>query len=260
MTIESDIILDRVLARLQMLWSGSGECAPSEFELRRLERVVGGFCRTEPVRAYYLLGVLATLREDTGRMHACFRNALRHSGHDHSVRRGYGICLVRLRYFAEAREQYEAIFAQNNQDLDVLAELIVTSLATGRIREGVRWIQHWSRLHPDRPFEEADSIAKSAALLEKHGISDDHVERLQRLALGILEREFLSIQTIHYQGVPEEDPEWISADLVVDESEEVVHGLNSKLSKVLHSQAPPPRLADVIKFTYTTGNQSTPTA
>ena len=191
-------------------------------------------------------------------MRACFLNALRHSGHDSNVRRGYGVSLVRLRYFAEAREQYEAIFTQDAEDLDVLAELIVTSLATGRIQDGVRWIQRWSALNPEHAFGEGDSIAKSAALLEKFGISDDHVERLQRLALGILERELLSIQTIHYQGVPLDDPKWISADVMVDESEEVVQGLNGKLSQVLSSTAPPPRLAEVIKFTYSTSNKATP--
>ncbi|MBF0461542.1 MAG: hypothetical protein HQL87_09115 [Magnetococcales bacterium] len=253
MAMRNDEILDNVLGRLQGIWVSSVDVAMLEFELRRLEKVVRAFCRKEPVRAYYLLGLLATLREDAGLMRSCFANALRHSGYDTDVRRGYGVCLARLRYFAEAREQYEAIFAEDEADLGILAELIVTSLATGRIQDGVRWIQRWSQLNPDRPLEETDAIAKSAALLERFGISDDHVERLQRLALGILERESLNVQTINYRGVPLDDPEWIAADLVVDESEEVIHGLNGKLSRVLTTNAPPPRLAEVIKFTYLTG-------
>ena len=253
MAMRSDEILDDVLGRLQGMWVSSVEMGMMEFELRRLEKVVRAFCRREPVRAYYLLGLLATLRGEAVRMRSCFANALRHSAYDADVRRGYGVCLARLRIFAEAREQYEILFAQDGTDLGALAELIVTSLATGRIQEGVRWIQRWSRLNPDRPFEETDAISKSAALLEKFGISDDHVERLQRLALGILERESLDVKTINYRGVPLDDPEWIAADLVVDGSEEVVRGLNGKLSRVLTTNAPPPRLAEVIKFTYLTG-------
>lgn len=253
MAMRNSQILDDVLRRLQGVWASSLNVEWLDFELRRLEKIVRGFCRTDPVRAYYLLGLVATLRGDVPGTRACFANALRHSGHDTDVRRGYGVCLVRLRLFAEAREQYESILNQDGEDLDVLAELIVTSLATGRIQEGVRWIQKWSELNPDRPFEEADNVAKSAALLERFGISDDHVERLQRLALGILERESMDVRTINYRGVPVEDPEWISADLVVDESEEVVEGLNGKLSKVLTTNAPPPRLAEVIKFSYSAG-------
>ncbi len=258
MTVQGSTILDGILARLQDMWVASVEVEMLEFELRRLEKATRAFCRTEPVRAYYLLGLLATLRGRAAETRSCFANALRHSGYDPEVRRGYGVCLVRLGYFSEARGQYEAIFAQDGEDLDVLAELIVTSLATGRIQEGVRWIQRWSTLNPDRPFEETESIAKSAALLEKFGISDDHVERLQRLALGILERESLDVKTIHYRGVPSDEPEWIAADMVVDESEEIVEGLNGKLSGLLTTNAPPPRLAEVIKFTYSTSNQAVP--
>ncbi|MEO5364306.1 MAG: hypothetical protein H7838_11875 [Magnetococcus sp. DMHC-8] len=258
MTAQTDAILDGVLIRLQELWGSSVGMEMLEFELWRLEKVVRGFCRTEPVRAYYLLGLLATLRGDEAVMRARFTNALRHSGHDTEVRRGYGVCLVRLGYHAEARLQYEAIYSQNDGDLGALAELIVTSLATGRIQDGVRWIQRWSHLNPERPLEETEAIAKSAALLEKFGISDDHVERLQRLALGILEREALDVQSIHYRGVPVDDPEWIAADMVVDESDEVIEGLNGKLSRVLTTNTPPPRLAEVIKFTYSTGTKTVP--
>ena len=251
--MRNDKMLDDVLVRLQGVWVSSSDVEWLEFELRRLEKIVRAHCRVDPVRSYYLLGLISTLRGDVAGTQACFANALRHSGHDTDVRRGYGVCLVRLRHFAEAREQYTAILERDGEDLDVLAELIVTSLATGRIQEGVRWIQRWSELNPDRPFEEADTVAKSAALLERFGISDDHVERLQRLALGILERESMDVRTINYRGVPLDDPEWISADLVVDESEEVVKGLNGKLSQVLTTNSPPPRLAEVIKFTYSAG-------
>lgn len=252
MTVRSDKILDDVLARLQEMWVSPLGSEMWEFERRRLEKVVRSFCRTEPIRAFYLLGLLATLRGDAKSMRAHFTNALRHSGQDSDVRRGYGVCLMRLRYFAEARAQYEAIFAEDGEDLGVLAELIVTSLATGRIQDGVRWIQRWSEINPDRPFEEAETIAKSAELLERFGISDDHVERLQRLALGILERELLDAKAVNYRGVPVEAPEWIAADVVVDESEAVVEGLNGKLSRVLTTNAAPPRLAEVIKFSYLT--------
>ncbi|MBF0583661.1 MAG: tetratricopeptide repeat protein [Magnetococcales bacterium] len=258
MTVRSHKVLDDVLARLQRMWVSDLPVEMLAFEQRRLEQIVRPFCRTDPVRAYYLLGVLATLRGDVDETRSRFNNALRHSNHDADVRRGYGVCLMRLRHFAEARGQYEAIFAEDQEDLGVLAELIVTSLATGRIQDGVRWIQRWSELNPDRPFEEAETISKSAALLEKFGISDDHVERLQRLALGILERELLNAKAVNYRGVPFDDPEWIEADVVVDESESVVEGLNGKLSRVLTTNAPPPRLAEVIKFTYLSGTSTVP--
>ncbi|WP_130472264.1 hypothetical protein [Candidatus Magnetaquicoccus inordinatus] len=251
-------VLDEALQSLQSIWASSAGWERWEFELRRQEKIIRGFCRTSPARAYYLLGLVATLRQDVVAMHSCFRNALLHSSYDADIQRGYGICLVRLRFFTEAREQYEAILARHGEDLETLAELIITSLATGRIQEGVRWMQHWSQLSPDRPFEEMDAIAKSAALLERYGISDDHVERLQKLATAILARESLKVQSIHYRGVPLEEPQWIAADMIVDESEEVLEDLNGKLSRILHTNAPPPRLAEVIKFTYSTNSKSVP--
>ncbi|MBF0183795.1 MAG: hypothetical protein HQM06_05300 [Magnetococcales bacterium] len=256
--MHDEYLLDESLASLQTIWASSAGLDRWEFELRRQEKIIRSFCRPSPVRAYYLLGLVATLRQDVANVHSCFRNALLHSAYDADIQRGYGICLVRLRYFAEAREQYEAILSRHGEDLETLAELIITSLATGRIREGVEWMQRWSHLNPDRPFDEMDAIAKSAALLERYGISDDHVERLQRLATAILARESLNVQSIHYRGVPLEDPEWIAADVIVDESAEVLEGLNGKLSRILQSNAPPPRLAEVIKFTYATSSKTVP--
>ena len=250
MVAQNEDILDDVLARLQRIWVSADGVELFEFELRRLEKIIRAFCRTEPTRSYYLLGLAATLRNDVDATRSHFTNALRHSNQDPDVQHGYGTCLVRLRYFSEAREQYEAVFIQNEEDLGVLSELIVTSLATGRIQDGVRWIQRWSELNPERPLEEAEAIAKNSALLEKFGISDDHVERLQQLALGILERECRDIKTINYRGVPLDDPEWIMADFVVDESAEVVRDLNGKLSNAMGHLSNPPQMAKVLKFSY----------
>lgn len=251
MTMQDNDILDDVLVHLQRIWVSPKTTDQFEFELRRMEKITRAFCRTEPIRAYYLLGLAATLRKDAETMRAHFINALRHSGQDPDVQRGYGACLTRLRFFTEAREQYEALYANNSEDLGILAELIITSLATGRIQDGVRWIQRWSELNPERPFGEAGAIAKNSALLEKHGISDDHIEHLQRLALSILEREQKDIKTINYRGVPLDDPEWILADFVVEESDDVVKDLNGKLSSAV-THASPPRMAEVLKFNYST--------
>lgn len=254
---KSDEILDDVLARLQGIWRSPIPLARFEFELKRIEKIVKAFRRTQPVRAYYLLGLVSTLLDEGLEMRSHFKNAMRHSQNDPDVRHGFGTCLARLRYFSEAREQYERLFDLDQNDLDLLAELIITSLAAGRIQDGVRWIQKWSELNPERPFEEADTISKSGALLERFGISDDHVERLQGLALGILERERKDIKTINYRGVPLEDPEWISADMVLkDECDDVVQDLNGKLSHALTRTATPPRVANVIKFSYSTDAKS----
>ncbi|MBF0628034.1 MAG: hypothetical protein HQL91_07420 [Magnetococcales bacterium] len=247
-----DELLDGILARLQGIWASPMELHRFEFELRRLERVIGEHRRHEPVRAFYLLGLAATLLEDANRMRAHFKNALWHSGNDPDVRHGYGACLARLGQFFEAREQYRILYEENPGDLNLLAELIMTTLATGRIQEGVRWMGEWSRLNPTRPMEEAESIAKSSALLERFGVSDDDMERLQRLAMGILERERKEIKTINFIGFPEDDPSWIQADLVLDDSEEVVEALNHKLADVCKISAPP-RLAELVVFNYTNG-------
>ena len=244
----SEEILDGALARLQGIWASPIHTGRFEFELKRLERIAAEHRRHDPVRAFYLLGLIATLKEDAEVMRGHFRNALLHSGDDTDVRHGFGACLARLGYYSEAREQYELLYRETPDDLDLLAELIVTSLAAGRIQDGVRWIQQWSKLNPDRPFEEAETISQSGALLEKFGISDDHVERLQGLAMGILERERKEVKTINYRGVPLENPEWIQADLVVDESAAVVDELNGKLSTVLNRASTPPRVAEVVVF------------
>lgn len=246
----TDDVLDDALARLQGIWASPIPIERFEFELKRLEVTVGGFRRKEPTRAYYLLGLVATLKEDANAMRAYFKNALVHSHHDSDVRHGYGSCLARLGFFSESRQQYEALHEEFPEDLEVLSELIVSSLAAGRIQDGVRWIQHWSELNPDRPFEEAETIAKSGALLERFGISDDQVERLQSLAMGILEKERRDVKTINYRGVPDENPEWIDASLVVDESEEVVKDLNGKLFHELSNSSTPRRVAELVVFNY----------
>lgn len=251
-----DEILDGVLARLQGIWASPIGLERFEFELKRLERIAGEYRRQEPVRAFYLLALAATLQEDASKMRGYFKNALWHSDNDPDVRHGYGACLARLGYFSEAREQYQILYAEDSGDIDLLAELIVTSLAAGRIQEGVRWIQEWSRLNPDRPIEEAETIARNGALLERFGVCDDDVERLQKLAMGILERECKDVKTINYTGMPPEDPQWISADLVVDESEEVVEELNSKLAGI-YKATTPPRLAELVVFCYSSEVKST---
>ncbi len=249
-------ILDDALSRVQGIWASPIEISRFEFELRRLEKVVSEHRRMEPIRAFYLLGLIATLNEDHDTMRAHFNNALLHSGGDPDVRHGFGACLARLGFYSEAREQYEVLYDSSPDDLDLLAELIVSSLAAGRIQDGVRWIQRWSELNPDRPFEEAETISQSGALLEKFGISDDHVERLQGLAMSILERERKEVKTINYSGVPVDNPEWIKADLVVDESEEVVEELNGKLSSALNRNQTPRRVAEVVVFGFSSPAQS----
>ncbi|MBF0191034.1 MAG: hypothetical protein HQL99_07770 [Magnetococcales bacterium] len=248
-----DEILDGILARLQGLWASPIPMERFEFELKRLERVIGEHRRQEPVRSFYLLGLIATLQEKADLMRSCFKNALWHSHNDPDVRHGYGACLARLGQFFEAREQYRILYEDNPGDLDLLAELIVTTLATGRIQEGVRWMGEWSRINPARPIEEADSIAKNGALLERFGVSDDDLERLQRLALGILERERKDVKTINFTGIPPDDPCWIQADVVVDDTEEGVAVLNHKLADVCKIAAPP-RLAELVVFNYSSGD------
>ncbi|MEO5346607.1 MAG: hypothetical protein H7834_09550 [Magnetococcus sp. YQC-9] len=233
---DHDEILDNLLARLQGIWASPIESFRFEFELKRLEKVIGEFRRHEPVRAFYLLGLTATLLEEGEKMRAHFKNALWHSHNDPDVRHGYAACLARLGAIAEARDQYRILHKEEPEDLDVLAELIVTTLASGRIQEGVRQMSTWSRLNPSRPLEEAASIARNGALLERFGISDDDVERLQQLALRILEKERKEIKTINYTGVPEEDPSWIRADLVVEDSAEAVAALNLKLAAAAQAQ------------------------
>ncbi len=252
----SDEILDGVLARLQGIWASPISIDRFEFELKRLERTAESYRRQEPIRAFYLLGLAATLQENAPKMRDYFKNALWHSDADPDVRHGYGACLARLGYFSEAREQYQILYTEDAGDLNLLAELIVTSLAAGRIQEGVRWIQEWSRLNPERPIDEADAIARNGALLERFGVSDDDVERLQKLAMGILERECKEVKTINYTGMPPDDPQWISADLVVDESEEVVEALNYKLAGVYKSAALP-KLAELVVFGYSNDVKST---
>ncbi|MBF0107670.1 MAG: hypothetical protein HQL76_00650 [Magnetococcales bacterium] len=256
MSDTTEQILDQVLARVQGIWASPIPVARFEFELKRLERIVKEYRRKEPTRAFYLLGLLATLMDDPERMRASFRNALAHSGNDFDVRHGFGSCLARLGFFSEARNQYELLYQDNPEDLDVLAELIVSSLAAGRIQEGVKWIQCWSELNPDRPFEEAETIARSGALLQKFGISDDQVERLQGLALRILEKERKEVKTINYRGMPEENPQWIDASLVLDEPEDVVDALNSKLASALSNTTTPRKVADLVVFNYAREHQS----
>lgn len=243
-------LLDDALSRLQGIWRSPIPLFRFELEIKRLERSIKKFRVQDPVRAFYLLGLAATLREDKEEMRSCFNNSLTHSGNDPDVRHGYAACLSRLGFYVEARKQYEILHVDEPEDLGVLAELIISSLASGRIQDGVRWIGQWSTLNPERPFEEAETIAKSGALLEKFGISDDHVERLQGLAMKILEQERKEVKTINYRGIPEEEPEWIDASLVVDDSEEEIERLNGQLNRMLANTPTPPRLAELLVFNF----------
>ncbi|NGZ05360.1 MAG: hypothetical protein G8237_03295 [Magnetococcales bacterium] len=241
--------MDEILSRLQGIWASPIATSRFEFELKRLEREVEEQRRHEPIRAFYLLGLIATLQEEADKMQRHFKNALWHSNQDPDVRHGYGACLARMGHFSAAREQYRILYAQSPDDLNLLAELIMTTLATGRIQEGVRWMSEWSRLNPQRPMEEAVSIAKSSALLERFGVSDDDMERLQQLALNILERGKTTVKTINYTGMPADDPCWIQADLIIEEPTEVVESLNHRLAEARKS-ATPPRLAELIFFNF----------
>ena len=256
MFINNQAVLDDALNRLQDIWRSSLPLSQFEFEVRRLEKIVKEFRRKEPVRAFYLLGLAATLRENKKAMLISFNNALTHSGNDPDVRHGFAACLSRLGAYAEARKHYEILHRQEPADLGVLAELIISTLASGRVQDGVRWIGQWSRINPNRPFEEAGTIAKSGALLEKFGISDDQVEHLQSLAMNILEKERKEVKTINYRGIPAESPKWIDASLVVDDSPEEVDRLNGQLSQMIAQTPTPRRVAELLVFNFATDEAS----
>ncbi|MBF0195329.1 MAG: hypothetical protein HQL71_12275 [Magnetococcales bacterium] len=248
--------LDNALSRLQGIWSSPVPIFRFELEIRRLEKVISQYRRQEPIRAFYLLGLAATLREDKEDMRRFFFNSLTHSCNDPDVRHGYAACLSRMGFYQDARKQYEIIYLQDPQDLGVLAELIISSLASGRIQEGVKWIAQWSMLNPNRPFKEADTITKNGALLEKFGISDDQVEHLQSLAMKILDKECKQVKTINYRGIPEMAPERIDASLIVDDSPEEVKRLNGKLNRMLATAPTPRKVADVLVFNFVTEDAS----
>ncbi|MBF0142754.1 MAG: hypothetical protein HQL57_09955 [Magnetococcales bacterium] len=252
---QTEEFLNLALGRLQEIWT-EASIAPFELELMRLERGTKERCRKEPARAFYLLGLIATLRGNAMACRSHFNNAIRHSGDDCDVRQGFAAALGRMGLYSEAREQYEILHRRNPRDLDLLAELVVTSLASGRIQEAMAWIGQWTLLSPNHPFEEAESIAKKCAFLRRHQISDDDVESLQKIALGILDRENRSLRTINYLGCPEEDPDWITAELVLEESEEVVRDLNGRLKSVIASKSPPTGVAELVQFEYASGKQS----
>ncbi|MBF0357146.1 MAG: hypothetical protein HQL70_00990 [Magnetococcales bacterium] len=256
MTTDNQEVLDDALTRLQGIWSSPLPFFRFELEVKRLERVIKGYRQNDPIRAFYLLGLVATLQEDKDGMMNNFYNSLIHSNNDPDVRHGFAACLSRMGNYIEARKQYEIIYQHDQKDLGVLAELIISSLASGRIQEGVRWITRWSQINPERPFKEAESIAKNGALLEKFGISDDHVEHLQSLAMNILEKERKQIKTINYRGIPEVSPERIDATLIVDDSPEEVERLNSKLNKMMATSPTPGRVADVLVFNFVTDEAS----
>ena len=250
MANDSQDILDTTLTRLQGIWKSPFPIFRFELEIKRIENSVMEYRRRDPIRAFYLLGLAATLQEDGLGMKSHFSNALIHSMNDSDVRHGFAACLSRLGFYAEARRQYEILYNGDPDDLAILAELIIASLASGRIQDGVRWIGDWSRLNPDRPFEEAATIVKSGALLERFGISDDHVEGLQLMAMKILAQECKEVKTINYRGIPEEDPEWIDASLVLDDSEEEVERLNRQLNRMLSNSPTPRRIAEVLVFNF----------
>ncbi len=256
MVTNNKAALDNALTLLQKLWSSSQAPFMIEFQVRRQEKIIKEFRRHEPVRAFYLLGLAATLREDRKGMHGNFKNALIHSAYDIDVRHGYAACLSRMGMYADARKHYEIIHRKDPSDLSVLAELIISSLASGRVQDGVHWIGEWSKVNPNRPFQEAETIARSGALLERFGISDDHVERLQTLAMNILEKERKEIKTINYRGMPEEAPQWIDAQLVVDDSPEEVERLNGQLNRIMAGTSTPSRVADLLVFNFSTDEAS----
>jgi hypothetical protein len=248
--------LDQALTRLQGIWRSPVPLSQFDFEIRRLEKSILECRRKDPIRSFYLLGLAATLRDDKSGMRSHFNNALIHSGNGPDVRHGFAACLSRLGFYIDARKQYEILYQENPEDLSVLAELIISALASGRIQDGIHWISCWSKVSPGRPFKEAETIAKSGALLDKFGISDDHVEHLQTLAMNILEKERKEVKTINYRGIPEEEPEWIDASLIVDDSEEEVERLNGQLNRMLASTPTPRRVAELLVFNFATDEAS----
>ncbi|MBF0367915.1 MAG: hypothetical protein HQL52_00500 [Magnetococcales bacterium] len=246
---------NRMLGRLQEIWT-MADPAPFELELKRIEVLARDHRKYVPVRAYYLLGLIAALKHNPEMVKSAFKNALVHSSQDDDVQGGYAACLARLGHYSESRLIYKSLFKNNPKDLDYLAQLITTTLASGRIQEAMTWIEYWSRLSPRKPFDAAAKVAKKCQFLQKNGISDDAVEALRQHACQILEREGKSIKVIQYLGHPEHDPTYISADLVLDEPEEVVEVLNNKLKGSLAKAPTPPKIGELIVFGFTTDKQA----
>ncbi|MEO5377370.1 MAG: hypothetical protein H7832_06255 [Magnetococcus sp. DMHC-6] len=235
----------QTLTRLQVIWA-EPEIAPFEIELKRLEKHTRPFCRHDPVRAYYILGLIATLKGSTQEMQDCFRIALLHSGQDEGVLDGYASCLGRLGLYSESKIQYEILYKNNATDMDYLAQLILTSLASASIQEAMRWIDHWSVLNPNKSFAQTDPIAKKTLFLQQNGISDNDIKKLRQRAFDVLAKENKFIKNIEYL-VQDDHSEYMNhTSHTLEETEDMVRHFNQPLTKELSGQPALPQVAELV--------------
>jgi len=181
----------------------------NSFVLRGYRKKAKALCRVDPFSGYLVLGMIATLERNVDEMHNHYRRAFKLNPANPVGYHNYAVSLGKLGIYSEYITYAHKAYETNRGDLNSLEFLIDTSLIVGQIYQANQLLDEWNRLCPKRSNPSSAGIENAIKIMENHGITQDDVEKIQQIAVSLLQKRNIYIHLTHFQVKRHEGEGWI---------------------------------------------------
>ncbi len=190
--------LDRIIRRLVVALETD---TVNPFEMNGFKNSARRMRISDPEMAFCILGIIAAIEHDVQEMRSCFRNAMLHAPGSWEIRYIYANTLLILGFYSESVQISRETCHRFPGHAIVYNSIIQASYRAGRMAESKKWIGEWEQARKDVGYGfraecghmddqgNHSLLANVNRLLEfyrKHALTDDDVESMQRLAVGVL--------------------------------------------------------------------------
>jgi len=204
------------------------------YKLRHQARI---FEKQDPVRAYMILGMIATLEGQFDKMQAHYERAIALAPTYSAAHLNYITSLNSIGLFAKALHYSKALFYQVPDNLEALHLIITNAVFCCRLHEALTYLQKWYIINPLNDLNLAKLIEEGVRLLSEVGLSDDEAERMYQLAFTLLYKKNIVFKNVHIDYFKDDSSECLVYTIFVDcpvyKVIELNHLLDERLNKEL---------------------------
>lgn len=213
--------------RLNRLVS-SGE--QDSLEVKRIAREAEGLIPKDAAKAYQLLGMIASLEGNEGRMRDNFERAHRLNPTDSEIILNYATALALLALDTEARYWTGKAHELAPTNISILDRLIHETVRCGGFTEAVNLLNQRAQLNPDQPHPEEHALRKCAQFVTTSGIGDEAPGRYLQLASRLVHQSSRLVPNVEIRLAADEEAQWLSGRLHIQADLDDVMQLNEALA------------------------------
>ncbi|MBN2899673.1 hypothetical protein [Acidithiobacillus sp.] len=204
----------------------------TSFQLRRIENQAKTGMDIDPAEAHVVLGIIASLRGQTDKIHEHFRVALQFPKNMSLNYVNYSIALRWVGLITEAFSMADKGAVCFPDDKMLLREAIDTAFGSGHFLRANDLVNNqWTKLSPDASFQDRQQIEKSAEWLQSRDMSEKCVSSLVEIAFSIA-RERLnfhkSFNGIQIDVLADGTDQFLAYDILINETPEIISNLNEE--------------------------------